>query len=70
MWALHPQFRPLVLKAWNFGIFRNKLKLYNNVSKLKLVKRVLRALNREHFGAIVEKADTVQAHLLHIQTQL
>lgn len=68
MWALHPHFRSLVLSAWNSGKSRNRLQLYNVLSKLKLVKQALRNLNRAHFNAIVDKAKLARSTLLHTQS--
>ncbi|XP_074304583.1 uncharacterized protein LOC141639328 [Silene latifolia] len=68
MWSKAPDFHDCVAKAWAQTI--NGTRMYVLGRKLKLQKRILKKINRNHFSDVDNRADLAQTELIHIQKQL
>ncbi|XP_074290446.1 uncharacterized protein LOC141617161 [Silene latifolia] len=68
MWSSAPDFKECVHNWLAQSITWTKM--YGIVRKLKLLKPILKQLNRAHFSDVENKSDQVQAKLTHIQQQL
>lgn len=54
MWALHPQFKSIVTKAWYAVLSQSNNKFYSVTQKLKVVKRALSTLHKHHFATVID----------------
>ncbi|XP_074314866.1 uncharacterized protein LOC141651037 [Silene latifolia] len=68
MWSSAPDFQSCVSTQWNRSIAGTKM--YGVVRKLKMLKPILKNINRSHFSDVESKSDIAQTLLYQLQKQL
>ncbi|XP_074298266.1 uncharacterized protein LOC141629107 [Silene latifolia] len=68
MWSKAPEFHDCVAKCWSQAI--NGTKMYGVVKKLKLLKSLLKKINRIHFSGVENRDDLAHTELIYLQKQL
>ncbi|XP_060212118.1 uncharacterized protein LOC132639701 [Lycium barbarum] len=67
-WSTHPDFMGIVQEEWQTHI--EGCKMYQVISKLKLLKHKLRRLHSNHFSNLLNEVDKDRAHLKEAQEKL
>ena len=65
MWALHDQFLETVSSCWSSPVYGTPM--YILCRKLKLLKGLLKVLNRPHFSHISERVSRIESQLEQLQ---
>lgn len=68
MWVQSADFLAIVKDVWDTEVYGSSM--FRVVTKLKALKKPLRALNKSQFGQIRQQTAAAQSALFHIQTQL
>ncbi|XP_060972298.1 uncharacterized protein LOC133038226 [Cannabis sativa] len=68
MWTTHPRYSKIVSGVWNQRIDGSKM--FQIVTKLKLLKGAFKELNRQHFSNIQNATDEAKKELLETQLKL
>ncbi|XP_074290754.1 uncharacterized protein LOC141617456 [Silene latifolia] len=68
MWSAADGFQECVSKVWQHWVSGNKM--YRVVKKLKMLKTVLKRINKDHFSNIEKAADIAQLRLKQLQEEI
>ncbi|XP_060183270.1 uncharacterized protein LOC132613259 [Lycium barbarum] len=68
VWGKHPEFQRIVEAGWNIEIV--EYKMFQVARKLKLLKKQLKLLHKQHFNNIVKEAHDDRAAMLECQIRL
>ncbi|XP_060210999.1 uncharacterized protein LOC132638023 [Lycium barbarum] len=68
VWGTHPEFQRIVAAGWNIEV--TGYKMFQVARKLKMLKRQLKMLHKEHFNNIVKEEHDNRAAMLECQVRL